>query len=174
MWPHELGRVVEHLAVVIGAVTPAERNRLIADAHLLGLDHDRARRMVDELIDEVGLSCDGSPEPLHDPTATVVVSADRIELIAVPTALDHDQAAMRVVLLDSVTRRVAGHRVPQATVECCSRRRIELASTGAAGEIGTTSAWGCRLRSCPTMRPSRCSPVSIMISRSPITVQLST
>lgn len=98
---HELGRVVEHLAVVIGAVTPAERNRLVADAHLLGLDHDRARRLVDELIDDAGIGCDGVPEPLEDPMATVVVSASTIELIRDQVVLDHDQAAIRVVVLEA-------------------------------------------------------------------------
>lgn len=96
----EIQRVVEHLAMVVGAVTPAERNRLVLDAQLLGLDHDRARGVVDALIDEVGVSSDGRPDELRDVTATVVVSADGFQLAAADVRLDHDQAGIRVLLFD--------------------------------------------------------------------------
>ena len=96
----EIQHVVEHLAVVVGAVTPAERNRLVLDAQLLGLDHERARAVVDDLIDEVGVDSDGRPDELHDVTATVVVSADGFQLAAADARLNHDQAGIRVLLFD--------------------------------------------------------------------------
>jgi hypothetical protein len=95
----EIERVIEHLAVVIGAVTPAERNRLVVDAQLLGLDHDRARSLVDELINDAGVDSDGRPEELRDQTATVVVSANGFRLAPVDVRLDHDEAAVKVLLL---------------------------------------------------------------------------
>jgi hypothetical protein len=98
---HELGRVVEHLAVVVGAVSPAERNRLVLDGQLLGLEHDRARSLVDELINDAAVDSDGRPDELRDPTAMVVVSADGFRLAPVGVRLDPDQAAIRVLLFDS-------------------------------------------------------------------------
>jgi hypothetical protein len=94
----EIKRVVEHLAVVVGAVTPAERNRLVLDAQMLGLDHDRARSVVDELIDEVGVDNDGRPDVLRDVTATIVVSAEGFHLAAADVPLHSDQAGIRVLL----------------------------------------------------------------------------
>jgi len=96
----EVARVIEHLALVIGSVTPAERNRLVIDAQLLGLDHDRGRALVDELINDARVDCDGPPEDLRDPTATVVVSATGFRLAPVDVPLDHDEAAIRVLLFD--------------------------------------------------------------------------
>jgi hypothetical protein len=96
----EIERVVEHLAIVIGAVTPVERNRLVLDGQLLGLDHERARALVDELIDEAGVDSDGQPDQLHDPTALVVVSADGLRVVPVGTELLADQVALRVLLFE--------------------------------------------------------------------------
>ncbi|MCU1360209.1 MAG: hypothetical protein JWN99_1498, partial [Ilumatobacteraceae bacterium] len=96
----EIERVVEHLAVVIGAVTPAERNRLVLDAQLLGFDHERARSLVDQSIDESGVDSDGMPEALHDPTAFVVVSGAGFRLLAPGSPVDADQAVMRVLRFD--------------------------------------------------------------------------
>ena len=91
----EIERVVEHLSIVIGAVTPAERNRLVLDAQLLGLDIDRSRSVVDELIDIAGVDSDGRPDQLRDVTATVVVSAQGFRLDDADVRLDHDQAGIR-------------------------------------------------------------------------------
>ncbi|MCX6521457.1 MAG: hypothetical protein NTZ21_12410 [Actinobacteria bacterium] len=46
----ELGRVVEHLMVVVGLVSAAEQRRLVHDAQLLGVGPERARAMVRELV----------------------------------------------------------------------------------------------------------------------------
>jgi hypothetical protein len=46
----ELGRVVEHLMVVVGLVSAAEQRRLVHDAQLLGVGPERARTMVRELV----------------------------------------------------------------------------------------------------------------------------
>jgi hypothetical protein len=97
----ELERVIEHLTVVIGAVTPAERNRLVLDGQLMGLDHDRARLLVDELINDAGVDNDGRPAELRDLSAIVVVSATGFSLAPTDVRLDYDQAAIRVLLFDS-------------------------------------------------------------------------
>ena len=46
----ELGRVVEHLMVVVGLVSSAEQRRLVHDAQLLGVGPERARTLVRELV----------------------------------------------------------------------------------------------------------------------------
>jgi hypothetical protein len=46
----ELGRVVEHLMVVVGFVSAAEQRRLVHDAQLLGVGLERARALVRELV----------------------------------------------------------------------------------------------------------------------------
>jgi hypothetical protein len=46
----ELGRVVEHLMVVVGHVSMAEQRRLVHDAQLLGVGPEQARAMVRELV----------------------------------------------------------------------------------------------------------------------------
>jgi hypothetical protein len=46
----ELSRVVEHLMVVVGVVSPAEQRRLVLDAQLLGLSADRAQARVRDLV----------------------------------------------------------------------------------------------------------------------------
>jgi hypothetical protein len=46
----ELGRVVEHLMVVVGVVSMAEQRRLVHDGQLLGLAAERARRTVHDLV----------------------------------------------------------------------------------------------------------------------------
>ena len=97
----EIERVIEHLTIVIGAVTPAERNRLVLDAQLMGLDHDRARVLVDELINDAGVDNDGRPAELRDHSAVVVVSATGFLIAPTDVRLDHDQAAIRVLLFDT-------------------------------------------------------------------------
>ena len=173
----EIERVIEHLAVVIGAVTPAERNRLVVDAQLLGLDHDRGRTLVDELINDAGVDSDGRPEELRDQTATVVVSAHGFRLAPAMCGSITTKPRSRVsycalrspsfAFISSSGRDVRVHAglwprwsgshgpgvlmkvqlgALQATVECCSRTRIELASIGELGVMETTSP-GVRLRS---------------------------
>ncbi len=46
----ELGRVVEHLMVVVGLVSAAEQRRLVLDAQLLGLDREHAHDVVRDLV----------------------------------------------------------------------------------------------------------------------------
>lgn len=46
----ELGRVVEHLMVVVGLVSAAEQRRLVHDAQLLGVGPERARSLVRDLV----------------------------------------------------------------------------------------------------------------------------
>jgi hypothetical protein len=96
----EIERVIEHLGVMIGTVTPAERNRLVRDAELLGFDHERARSLVDELINDTGVDSDGPADDLRDPTAAVVVSASGFRLAPWGVRLDPDQAAIRVLLFE--------------------------------------------------------------------------
>ncbi|MBI5089432.1 MAG: hypothetical protein HZB15_11405 [Actinobacteria bacterium] len=96
----EIERVIEHLSVVIGAVTPAERNRLVFDAQLLGLEHDRARSLVNELIDELGVDTDGPPDEAPDRVATVVVAAQGMRLAGPGVQPSAGEAVMRVLLLD--------------------------------------------------------------------------
>lgn len=97
----EIERVIEHLGVVIGAVTPAERNRLIDDAQLLGLEHDRARSLVHELIDQLRLDTDGPPDPARDRNARVVVGAHGLRLGDADEHVGPDETVIRVLLLDS-------------------------------------------------------------------------
>jgi hypothetical protein len=96
----ELERVVEHLSIVIGGVTPAERNRLVLDGQLLGFDHHRARTLVDQLIDDAQVDSDGAPDELRDPTALVMVTADGLRLAALGAHHDADQVAIRVLVFD--------------------------------------------------------------------------
>jgi hypothetical protein len=96
----EVERVIEHLGVVIGAVTPAERNRLVDDAQLLGLEHERARALVNQLIDEMRLDTDGPPDEPRDRAASVVVSSGGLRLAAPGDHVTDDEAVIRVVLLD--------------------------------------------------------------------------
>lgn len=49
----ELGRVVEHLMVVVGLVSAAEQRRLVLDAQLLGLDREHAHDVVRDLVVQV-------------------------------------------------------------------------------------------------------------------------
>jgi hypothetical protein len=97
----EIERVIEHLGVVIGAVTPAERNRLIFDAQLLGLGYDRARSLVHQLIDEMRLDTDGPPDEARDRSAWVVVTPHGLRLGAADDAPGADEAVIRVLLLDA-------------------------------------------------------------------------
>lgn len=46
----ELSRVVEHLMVVVGIVSPAEQRRLVLDAQLLGLSAATAQERVRDLV----------------------------------------------------------------------------------------------------------------------------
>ncbi len=46
----EVARVVDHLMVVVGSVSPAEQRRLVLDAQLLGLSPDHARDAVERLV----------------------------------------------------------------------------------------------------------------------------
>jgi hypothetical protein len=46
----ELGRVVDHLLVVVGSVSPAEHRRLVLDAQLLGLSPEHARTALERLL----------------------------------------------------------------------------------------------------------------------------
>lgn len=65
----ELARVIEHLAVVVGEVSPAERRRLVHDGELLGLDHDQAVAMVSGLVAQ-------APVPLRPPAPRPLGTGD--------------------------------------------------------------------------------------------------
>ncbi len=52
----EIARVVEHLAVVVGVVSAAERRRLVRDAMLLGPDPSTAAAIVDDVLASAGLT----------------------------------------------------------------------------------------------------------------------
>jgi hypothetical protein len=101
----EVERVIEHLSVMIGAVTPIERGRLILDAQLLGFDHEHACALVDRAIDDVAADRGGPPGDVHDPTGLVVVSTSGFRLVThsdcqLAAELDGDEAAIRVLLLE--------------------------------------------------------------------------
>ncbi len=98
----EVGRVVEHLMVVVGLVSPAEQRRLVHDAELLGLGPEGAHRLVRDLV--LRAQEDRFQTPLNaddDVRRTVHLHPQLSRFVLDGPADGADRAAVRLrVLLD--------------------------------------------------------------------------